>query len=141
MNCELQRSYRSRSHLWARPGFSLVEIVAVVVIIGILAAGAAVAILPQVEKARVNTTKNSMRTVKSAISTYMVEKSQAPASLSALVPDFLELGSTVDAWKTPYYFAVTPGGAHPYQLISAGKDQDLTTVSDNIDLWTMELTE
>lgn len=139
MNTTPYRPARPRFH--ARPGFSLVEIVAVVVIIGILAAAAAIAVLPQVEKARVNTTKNSMRTLKSAINTYMVEKSQTPASLALLVPDYLEEGGTVDAWKTPYYFAATPGGVQQYQLISAGKDKDITTAADNIDLWTMELTE
>lgn len=137
----MKNAMHTRSRLYARPGFSLVEIVGVVVIIGILAGAAAVAILPQVEKARVNTTKTSMNTVKSAINSYQVEKSQTPASLDVLVPGYLEAGSTVDAWKTPYYYTPTPGGVQAYQLISAGKDQDLTTLDDNIDLWTMDITE
>lgn len=131
-------TYQAGRHM-ARPGFSLIEITAVILLIGILAAGAAVAILPQVQRARVNTTKNSMNTIKSAMNSYMVATNQPPATLAALVPDYLEEGSLEDAWGNAYYYALTPGGANAYQLVSAGKDGDMTTPDDNIDLWTMDL--
>ncbi|MFK7882902.1 MAG: type II secretion system protein GspG [Phycisphaerales bacterium] len=132
-------TYSASRHM-ARPGFSLIEITAVILLIGILAAGAAVAILPQVQRAKINTTKNSMKTIKSSITTYMVENNQPPATLTELIPSFLEESSATDAWNNPYYYTSTPGGAQQYQLISGGKDGDLTTPEDNIDLWTMDLT-
>lgn len=122
----------------SRPGFSLIEITAVILLIGILAAGAAVAILPQVARARVSATENSMKVVKTGISSYMVERAAPPESLQALIPDHLETGSDLDAWKTPFYFRVTTGGAHPYELVSAGPDKDFSTPEDNIDLWLMD---
>lgn len=122
----------------ARPGFSLIEITAVILMIGILAAAAAVAILPQVSKARVNTTKNSMKTVKTGINSYMVENSVPPSSLSVLIGPYLEEGSDLDAWGTPFYYRVTTGGVRPYELISAGPDKEFTTIEDNIDLWTID---
>lgn len=122
----------------ARPGFSLIEITAVILMIGILAAAAAVAILPQVSKARVNTTKNSMKTVKTGINSYMVENSVPPSSLSVLIGPYLEEGSDLDAWGTPFYYRVTTGGVRPYELISAGPDKEFTTTEDNIDLWTID---
>lgn len=125
----------------SRPGFSLIEITAVILLIGILAAGAAIAILPQVARAKVNATRNSMNTIKTAINSYMVEHSQAPQSLQELIPDYLEQGSDMDAWKTGYYYALTPGGQHPYILYSAGPDKDMTTADDNLDLWTLDLQE
>jgi|TARA_R110000782_G_scaffold24264_5_gene62790 prepilin-type N-terminal cleavage/methylation domain-containing protein len=122
----------------ARPGFSLIEITAVILMIGILAAAAAVAILPQVSKARVNTTKNSMKTVKTGINSYMVENSVAPSSLAVLIGPYLEEGSDLDAWGTPFYYRVTAGGVRQYELISAGPDKDFATTEDNIDLWTID---
>lgn len=126
----------ARRHV--RPGFSLIEITAVILMIGILAAAAAVAILPQVNKARVNTTKNSMRTVKTQINSYMVEHAAPPQSLQALIGPYLEEGSDRDAWGTTFYYRVTTGGARPYELISAGPDRDFTTTEDNLDLWTLD---
>lgn len=122
----------------ARPGFSLIEITAVILMIGILAAAAAVAILPQVNRARVNTTKNSMRTVKTQINSYMVEHSVPPSSLQVLLGQYLEEGSDKDAWGTPFYYRVTTGATRPYELVSAGPDRDFSTPEDNIDLWTLD---
>lgn len=127
--------------LTARPGFSLIEITAVILMIGILAAAAAVAILPQVNKARVNTTKNSMRTVKTQINSYMVEHAAPPSSLQILIGQYLEEGSDQDAWGTPLYYRVTTGAARPYELVSAGPDRDFSTPEDNVDLWTLDQPE
>lgn len=132
---------QNRNRMYARPGFSLIEIVAVILLIGVLLAGAAVAILPQVQRAKVNSTKNSMRTIQTAINTYVVEKNQPPASLLELIPGYLEEQSATDSWDNPYYYTVTPGGANPYQLISGGEDGDFSTPEDNIDLWTMDLSD
>ncbi len=122
----------------ARAGFSLIEITAVILLIGILAAGAAVAILPQVARAKVNATKNSMRTIKTSISSYMVEHSVAPNSLLVLVGPYLEEGSELDAWGTPYHYRPTPGAERQYMLISAGPDMVMDTLEDNIDVWLMD---
>ncbi len=132
---------RTRNTMYARPGFSLIEIVAVILLIGVLLAGAAVAILPQVERAKINSTKNSMRTIQTAINTYVVEKNRPPATLGELIPGYLEEQSATDSWDNPYYYTVTPGGANAYQLISGGADGDFSTLDDNIDLWTMDLTD
>jgi len=124
----------------ARPGFSLIELTAVLVILGILMAGAAVAVPAQVKKARVKTTKTSMQTIKTQINTYMVENAgDAPDTLLVLIPSFMESGSEVDAFKIPYYYRPTPGVglAHPYELTSAGPDKEFGT-EDDISVWTMK---
>jgi prepilin-type N-terminal cleavage/methylation domain-containing protein len=134
----MNTSHHRRTGRLARPGFSLIEITAVILMIGILAAAAAVAILPQVSKARINTTKNSMRTIKTSINTYMVEHSVPPSSLQILIGAYLEEGSDTDAWNTSYYYRVTQGGERAYQLISAGPDMDFASTEDNIDVWLMD---
>ncbi|MEM9372155.1 MAG: type II secretion system protein GspG [Planctomycetota bacterium] len=131
----------NRNRIAARPGFSLIEITAVILLIGVLLAGAAVAILPQVQRAKENSTKNSMQTIETAINSYVVTNNQPPATLSLLIPDYLTEQSATDSWDNPYYYAVTQGGAKPFQLISGGRDGDLTTPDDNIDLWTMDRTD
>jgi prepilin-type N-terminal cleavage/methylation domain-containing protein len=127
--------------LMSRPGFSLIEITAVILLIGILAAGAAVAILPQVARAKVNATKNSMRTVKTGIESYMVANSAAPPPSRPSSPTTSPKGSDQDAWKTMFYYRVTTGSVNPYELLSAGPDKDFNTPEDNIDLWLMDTQE
>ncbi len=125
----------------ARPGFSLIELTAVLVILGILMAGAAIAVPAQVKKARIKSTKTSMQTVKTQINTYMVENAgDAPETLKALIPEFIEAGSEFDAFEVEYYYTPTPGVgvAHPYNLVSAGPDKEFGT-ADDIDVWTMDL--
>lgn len=122
----------------ARAGFSLIEIVAVILLIGILAAGAAVAVLPQVARARVKATENSMRTIRTSINSYMVEHAAPPPTLQAMIGQYLEEGSDLDAWGTPYYYRVTTGAARPFELVSAGPDADFGTPEDNIDLWAIQ---
>lgn len=127
--------------LMSRPGFSLIEITAVILLIGILAAGAAVAILPQVARAKISATKNSMRTIKTGIESYIVQNSVPPATLSTLIPTYLAEGSDQDAWKTMYYYRLTTGSVNPYELLSAGPDKDFNTPEDNINLWLMDTQE
>jgi len=123
----------------ARPGFSLIELTAVLVIIGLLMAGAAIAVPGYLERARVRVTKSSMETIKTAINTYMANNAgDAPETLMVMVPSYIEEGSDVDAWEEPFYYRPTPGGVHDFNLISAGPDKKFQT-EDDIDVWTMDV--
>ncbi len=129
----------TRAMPYARPGFSLIELTAVLVILGLLMAGAAVAVPKQIQKARIKTTKTSMITIKTAVNTYMAENAgDAPASLVELIPSFIETGSELDSWDQLYYYRATPGLAHAYELISSGADKEFQT-PDDINLWTMNV--
>lgn len=123
----------------SRPGFSLLELTAVLVILGLLAGAAAVAIPAQIEKARLRTTKTSMKTIKSQIESYRAENAgEAPASLQVLIPSFMEDGAQLDSWDQPYYYLPTPGQAYAYTLISKGPDKEQGT-EDDINVWTMDI--
>jgi len=131
----------TKGTIWAtsRPGFSLIELTAVLVILGLLMAGAAVAVPKQIAKARIRVTKTSMTTIKTAANSFMAENAgDAPASLAELIPSYIEPGSELDAWKRAYYFRATPGAAHAYELISSGADHEFQT-PDDINLWTMDV--
>lgn len=126
-----------RSRL-SRPGFSLLELMLVLVILGLLSTVAAVALLPQAAKAKVRTTKASMNVIKNGVTQYQLEKNRAPASLVELVPNFIEEGGLKDGWKMEFYYSPTPNGARPFSLVSAGPDMTFET-EDDIDVWTMDL--
>lgn len=128
---------RRRVRRGLRPAFSLLEITLVVLIIGILAGAAAIAIPGQLKRARINTVKADLNLFKSQINTYMGEhQGSAPASLTLLIGDYLDENDFVDPWGTPVYYKPTPGTARPFLLISAGPDKQLGT-EDDLDVWTM----
>lgn len=62
-----------------RNGFSLVELVVVVLIMGILAAVAAPRMFDKMEESRENSTKQSLAVIRSAIELYKVENGSYPA--------------------------------------------------------------
>jgi len=128
----------SRSYTQSRPGFSLIELTAVLVIIGLLMAGAAIAVPGYLKRARTRVTKTSMNTIKTTINTYSADNAgSAPASLSALIPSYLDPGADLDAWERPFYYN-TPGQTQLFDLISAGPDGEFQT-ADDINVWTMDV--
>ena len=124
-----------------RPGFSLLELMLVLVILGLLSTVAAVALIPQAQKAKVRTTKQSMGVIKNAITQYQLERSRVPETVVELIPEYLEDGDISDGWKQPFYYKPTPNGVRDYTLMSFGKDMDPETEDDNIDVWTMDFEE
>jgi len=130
---------RRTTKRFVRPGFSLIELTAVLVILGLLMAGAAIAVPNQIKRARIRVTKTSMTTIKTSINTYMADHAgDAPATLAELIPQYVEQGSEIDAWDQQYYYIATPGTAHPFELISSGNDKEFQT-PDDIDLWKMDI--
>ena len=112
----------------------------VLVILGLLSTVAAVALLPQAQRAKVKVTKTSMATIKSSITNYQIQHSRLPETLYDLIPGFLEEGGLNDAWNAEFYYKVTPGAARQYELISFGADLEPGT-EDDIDVWTMDFEE
>lgn len=129
----------SRSYTQSRPGFSLIELTAVLVIIGILMAGAALAVPGFLKRARTKVTKTSMVTIKTAINTYSADNAgNAPENLQTLIPSYLDPGADLDAWERAFYYRA-PGQTQMFDLISAGPDGEFQT-GDDINVWTMDVT-
>lgn len=130
---------KARNGSQTRPGFSLIELTAVLVIIGLLMAGAAVAVPGYLKRARTRVSKTSMMTIKTAITTYSSDNAgSAPESLAALIPNYLDPGAELDAWERNFYYRATPGATHLFELICAGPDGELQT-EDDINVWTMNV--
>lgn len=130
-----------------RRGFSLLEMMMVVVIIGILATVLIVNLGGATQKTQVKATMVKMQQIKGALAEYLGSQGGYPPAdigLMALVtiksierPQDLK-----DAWKRDYLYRF-PGTSgipdRPYDLISYGPDGQPNT-TDDIDVWTMDVT-
>lgn len=126
-------------HRTARPGFSLLELLLVLVILGLLAGVAAFNLVGAGEKARVRTTEQSMDTIKGAIDSFQIEKGRVPNTLEELFGSGLldATKSRTDAWSRAFYYSPEASiEGQNFRLISYGKDGQLGT-PDDIDVWTM----
>lgn len=115
-------------------GFTLIEILLVVVIIGVLAALGVPKLTGHMERARVNAAKSDISAISSAISMYELDNGKFPKNLQDLIKDpggtmnwmgpYMEHGLPDDPWGKPYQYKV-PGthNPHKYDLYSEGSQE------------------
>jgi len=127
---------RHRARRPAR-GFTLLEIIVVVVIIGLLASLIAVNILPNVDKAKVAKTKSDIQSLELALSEFYLDNSKYPTTeqgLMALVTQptdptirhwkpggYLQRISK-DPWGNDYQYVLPGTHGKTYDLYSLGAD-------------------
>lgn len=115
-------------------GFTLLELLVVVVIIGVLVAYVAPRYFQQIGKSERTAALGQIDALRKAIDTYWLDTGHFPASeqgLEALMvkPDsetkwngpYLQKQVPMDPWGNPYVYRV-PGTAGDYDLMSYGKD-------------------
>ena len=110
-------------------GFTLIEIILVVVLIGAIVAFAASRILGGGDAAKVNLAKSQVQTLADKVSRYEMDTGTLPASLQELVQSdaqgwlgpYAKEGELKDPWNHPFEYA-TPGDGKPFDLLSFGKD-------------------
>jgi general secretion pathway protein G len=111
----------------SRAGFTLIEIMVVIAIIGLLATIIAPNVVRHFKEAQVTTTKTKMATVKQALDEYRMKHTKLPDSLDALLePDeknlgepYLEQENIEDAWGQTFQY--TKQG-NKFDLVSLGAD-------------------
>ncbi|MEM9065426.1 MAG: type II secretion system protein GspG [Planctomycetota bacterium] len=127
-----------RRNIRSRRGFSLIELMLVIAIIGMLGAVAAFSIAGVGDRARINTTETSMRTIKSAIETYQLNEGSYPPDLQTLVAErILDDKQLQDAWKTGFWYRNSGTGGKPFLLVSYGPDKEGGT-EDDLDIWLID---
>jgi len=104
-------------------GFSLIELMVVITIIGLLGGIVGVNVYRYMKKATTSATKAQMRQIEGAINAFRLEKRRLPETLDELMGEegFLE-GTEVprDAWDNEFFYE--PQGSKDYELISWGAD-------------------
>ncbi|HEV8322256.1 MAG TPA: type II secretion system protein GspG [Myxococcota bacterium] len=116
----------------AARGMTLVEILVVITILGLIAGAVAIAVLPQLGKAKVKTAEQDMKTMESAIEVYISDSGNCPPSLNDLIATGnLKKHSLSDPWGTPYNYAC-PGEKNStgWDLWSVGPDKKPNTEDD-----------
>lgn len=120
-----------------RRGFTLLEMMLVVMIMGLLIGVAAWSIGGQSKKARTATTVASMKQVESMLKAYHLDYGAYPPTLQTLVPKYTEK-LPQDSWKRPLVYAPNAvGSAKPFILYSTGESGEQGN-QDNIDIWTAD---
>lgn len=121
----------------ARRGFSLLELMLVIAIIGVLASVAAVNVLGGQDRANKRATEATMRTLGQSIKDYKLAENVFPASLDVLKGDYIDASTSInDAWDRPLAYSVPGQSGKPFNLVSAGEDAEFRT-EDDINYWTM----
>jgi len=119
------------------PGFTIVEVMAVIIIIGLLAAVVVRNFVGQTDKARVQTTKASLRVLDEAVMQFKMDTGRYPTEDEGLMvlieqpsdvenyPEGGYLRSTelpLDAWKNEFLYIRYPESGKSYEIISYGAD-------------------
>ena len=112
-------------------GFSLIEIILVVVLIGGIVAFAASRILGGGDRAKANLARAQVQTLAEKVQQYEMDTGGLPPALEALVDNtanaagwlgpYAKAGELKDPWNHPYVYRV-PGEGQAFGLASLGKD-------------------
>lgn len=115
-------------------GFTLIELMVVVIIIGILAAIAFPQFSRQSDKAKVKAAVIDIRNIKNSLDLYYAENNSYPTTVNvdAALNDhgFPKWGESTfnDPWGNPYVYSVVDTAPTAYILYSTGKNGALDTV-------------
>lgn len=131
----------------ARSGFTLVEMMVVIVILGLLATVVAINVLPSRDKAMVTKAKADIATLEQAIEAYRLDNLDFPAELQALVaapagmaaPDRYPQGGYIrrlpeDPWGHPYQYRRQSAHDGAFDVFSYGADGKEGGEGDDADL-------
>lgn len=135
-------------------GFTLVELMVVIVIIGLLATIVAINVIPATDTARVEKAKADISTIEQALEQYRLDNMTYPTAtdgLQALLspppslaqPQRYRRGGYIkklpnDPWGKPYLFAV-PGRKGAFDIYSLGADGQPGGDQENADIYSSEI--
>jgi len=132
-----------------RVGFTLLELLVVIVIIGLLAAYVGPKYFAQLGKSEVTVAKAQMESFEKSLDTYRLDVGRYPTTeegIAALMTapanvaakwngPYLKKAVPPDPWGNPYQYR-SPGAKSEYEIISTGKDGQPGGTGENADIVT-----
>jgi len=149
---------RKRDHS-NRKGFTLIELMIVIVIIGILATLLIPRIMERPEEARRVKGKMDIKAIESALKLYKIDNGSYPTTEQGLIallkkPEATPIpkkwreggyldGTAVpkDPWGNPYYYVSPTADGQDYEIVSYGSDGELGGTGKNADISSTDLTK
>ena len=112
-----------------RLGMTLIEIMIVVVIMALVATGVGIAVLPSLQKAKIQQTETAVQTVKSAVTMYIATNNTECATMEQLLEDKAidKSTATTDPWD--HAFQIDCDGTD-IKVRSSGPDGEFDTADD-----------
>lgn len=146
----MRRSPLRRLHSGIRRGFTLIEILVVIVVIAILATLVAPNVFQHVGAAKDATAKSQIEMIGAGLDSYRLHNGSYPTSEQGLAAlweapsidppaswrgPYLRKAVPLDPWGNPYVY-ISPGEVNPngYDLISLGADGKLGGEGENADV-------
>ena len=132
----MKRNEMIESRCSSQSGFTLIEVLLVVAILGILAGVVVVNFSGKGKGARIKATRTSISAICTAIDMYEVDTGRFPSSLDGLVKSdnsanwsgpYLRGGVPADSWGTPFSYTTEANG---YKVISGGPDLSVGSDDD-----------
>jgi general secretion pathway protein G len=143
-----------KTERYIRSGFTMVELMAILVIIGLLAAVVATNVIGRIDKAKVTSTKASLRILHAAITQYKLDTGEFPTEEEGLmaliepsseVEDLVEPGGYLettevpkDGWGNEFYYQLYPESGKPFVIISWGADGEEEGEGYDADLYSTD---
>ena len=140
---------RVSSKAYQQSGFTLIEIMVVIVILAILAGLVVPKVVGQSDKARVKTTETALATVSNALDMYKVDNSRYPTTAQGLdalttppadaknYPDggYIKGGYPTDGWENEMQYVAPGSESRPYDLFSLGADNQQGGEGQDADIY------
>jgi general secretion pathway protein G len=106
-------------------GFTLVELMVVIVIIGLLATVVVINVMPATDKAALTKARADIATLEQGVEMYRLNKLTYPASgegLQAVVREGFVKRLPEDPWGNPYQYVAPGRDGRAFDIISLGAD-------------------
>jgi len=125
--------------LKVRKGFTMVELMAMLIIIGLLATLVVTKVATQIDKARVTTTKANLKILHAAVNQFKMDTGRFPTEDEGLMVLIEQPGDVTnyeaggyletteiptDAWGEEFIYEVYPESGKPFVIKSLGADKE-----------------
>lgn len=150
MKRNAQYNALKNSHINKQKGFTLLEMIVVLVIIGLIAGLVGPSLFKQADRAKVQTAGTQVKMIRGALHTLRLDIGRLPTTQEGLTllisppsdervaqfweGPYIDGGVPLDPWNREYNYSLTPSQFEPFTLYSFGADGQQGGEGDNEDI-------